>query len=220
MSKKLVAMTVIVCMVVSLTVCAGSSVPAAAESNARTSATEETETEAAAVQEEDAENEKWDQLAALGKVQTKNGLLFVTITMPAELEGEDVTQESLDEKAGDNFLSAVLNEDGSVTYKMTKKQYKEMLKELVEGLDESLQGLIDESSCSFTDIKRNDDFTEFEVTISGEELNLVDAFSMMTFYMTGGVYGVFTGKTPEAVIVNFYNAKGELVDTADSSKME
>jgi hypothetical protein len=38
--------------------------------------------------------------------------------------------------------------------------------------------------------------------------------------MYGAIYGIFSGKTPEKVIVNFYNTNGDLIETADSSQME
>ena len=40
---------------------------------------------------------------------------------------EAPTQESLDEAAGENYISAVLNEDGSVTFEMNGQQYADLL---------------------------------------------------------------------------------------------
>ena len=50
-------------------------------------------------------------------------------------------------------------------------------------------------------------------------MGFADSFATLAFYLYGGMYGIFTGKTPEKVIVNFYNPSGDLISTADSSKM-
>ena len=80
--------------------------------------------------------------------------------------GEEITQEEIDAKAGENFISGKLNEDGSVTYKMTKKQHKEMMDGVVESIESSLNEMVEGEDYSFTEIKHNKDFTEFDITIS------------------------------------------------------
>ena len=177
------------------------------------------ESSAESTASEDVDNTAWDTLESMGNIETVNGFLTVSITMPKDFVGEDITQEALDEKAGERYVSARLNEDGSVTYKLTKKQHKDMMGEIVASIDESLQGMVDGTDYSFTEIKHNDDYTVFDVTAGGDELGLTDSFATLAFYMYGGMYGIFTGKTPEKVIVNFYNPNGELISTADSSNM-
>ena len=55
-------------------------------------------------------------------VQVDENLLTVEITVPKEFVEEGTTQETLDASLADGIQSATLNEDGSVTYVMTKKQ--------------------------------------------------------------------------------------------------
>ena len=185
-----------------------------------TAQTEQTEENEAAPEDDGVEDESWDDLASLGQVETENGIFFVTITLPANLVGEEVTQEELDEKVGESYLSATLNEDGSVTYKMTKAQHKAMLDGFASSMQESIQEIIDSDDYATTAVTYNEDMTQFDVTVSTEELGLYDSFSVLTYYMYGAIYGIFSGKTPEKVIVNFYNANGDLIETADSSQME
>ena len=175
--------------------------------------TTEAETEEAIV------DEGWDELEALGNIQTENGILTATITFPKDLVGEEITQEEIDAKAGENFISGKLNEDGSVTYKMTKKQHKEMMDGVVESIESSLNEMVEGEDYSFTEIKHNKDFTEFNITIAGEELSFADSIATLGFYMYGGMYGIFTGHKADHVVVNYYNAAGELIRSADSDSL-
>ena len=182
--------------------------------------TEEPSTEADASEEDGIDDEGWDQLESLGQVETENGIFTVTITLPADLVGEDVSQEELDKKVGETYISARLNEDGSVTYKMTKAQHKAMMEGFIASAEEAIQEIINSDDYATTAVTHNKDLTEFDVTLSTDELGLYDSFSVLAYYMYGAMYGIFSGKEPEKVIVNFYNANGDLIETADSSNME
>lgn len=212
--KKLISLLLIMSLAVSLCSCTSNTSSSAA--NNETSAASETETET--LSEEEQLEEDRDELSAIGDVEVENGILTVSVTVPSDFVGE-TTQDELDEKAGDTYVSAKLNDDGSVTYKMTKNQHKEMLEGIVEGIDSSLQDMVDDDSYSFTSIKHNDDYTQFDVTISGTELNFSDSFATLAFYMYGGLYGIFSGHRADNVIVNFYDQDGNLINTGDSDNL-
>lgn len=73
---------------------------------------------------------------------------------------------------------------------------------------------------NFTDIKVNSNFTEFTVTTKSTELNFKESFSVMEFYVYGGMYNIFTGKKADNIHVDFVNAdSGEIISSADSSNM-
>lgn len=188
--------------------------------------TDESENETAAdpgtnSDESDIEDEGWNQLESLGKVQTENGILTVTVTIPADIAGEDVTQEELDADAGETYQSATLNEDGSVTYKMTKKQHRAMMDSIVEAFDESIQELVnDDETYTFTEIKHNKDFTSFDLTVDADDVGFNETFAVYVFFIYGGMYGTFSGHTPDKIIANYYNTSGDLLYTFDSSEME
>ena len=185
------------------------------EETAEVSVSEATE-DISSTEDDDFEKDM-EELSAIGDVEVENGILTVSITIPAELVGE-ITQEELDEGKGTNYVSAVINDDGSVTYKMTKAQHKEMLASLVKGFDEGIQEMVDDNeNYSIASVTYNEDFTVFDVTMDGNELGLGDSFSVMAFYMYGGMYGIFTGKRPEHVVVNFYDPEGNLIESGDSA---
>jgi predicted small lipoprotein YifL len=167
----------------------------------------------------EADREGLDKLQSMGNIQTENGILTVTITLPADL-AEGITEEELDAGKGENYISAVRNQDGSVTYKMTKQQHKKMLTQLTETFDSSLQELINDETYTVSNITHNRDFTVFDVTLEGTELGFSDSFSALSMYMYGGMYGVFSGQRPEHVIVNFRDPNGNLIQSGDSADIK
>ena len=182
---------------------------------------EETAAQETPVSEEDQiVDEGWEQLESLGKVETENGLFFVRLTLPKEFVGEEITQEKLDAETGTGYLSAKLNEDGSVTYKMTKKQHKAMLDEMVKSIDDALNQMVDSSDYSFAEITHNKDFTSYDVKLDTDEIGFAESFMTFGFFMYSGFYAIFTGKTPDNVAVNFYRPDGSLIDTVNSKDLE
>lgn len=197
--------------------------PAADSENSKSAEQSGQETESAdssAEQGDDPEDEDLAALAALGNVETENGILTVSITVPADLVGE-TTQEDLDASKGELYQSAVRNDDGSVTYKMTKKQHRAMLENLAEAVDESAKEMIeDEENYTIAAVSHNDDCTEFNVTLDGTEIGFGDYFTTYSFFMYGLLYGRFSGHIPEHIIVNFYDPNGNLIEAVDSADLE
>lgn len=162
--------------------------------------------------------EDWDKLSAIGDVEVENGIMTVALTVPADL-AQNTTQETIDAGIGTQYQSAIRNEDGSITYKMTKAQHQAMVEQLAVSFDRSLQELVDDESHMISNITRNDDFTVFDVTLDGTELAMSDAYTAFGLYMYGDMYGVFNGSRPEHVIVNYYDPNGNLIDSGDSATM-
>lgn len=162
-------------------------------------------------------------LEAVGDIDVDENLLSVTITLPAEYTDPEMTQEDYDAaaKETDGIKSATLNDDGSVTYVMTKARHRQMLQEIVDQYTEQNNAMIgSEDYPNITDIKANDDFTEFTVTTTSTELSLMESLSVLQFYVEGGMYGIMSGKSVDNIHIDFVNADtGEIIDSADSSNM-
>ena len=128
------------------------------------------------------------------------------------------TQADLDANvSAGKFLSAKLNDDGSVTYKMTKGQHKEVMEGIKESIEEALDEMIASEDYSSTKIEPNSDFTKFKVTTTSSELNLAESFSVLAFYMYGGMYNVFNGTEVENIAVEFVSgATGQIIKGASS----
>ena len=167
------------------------------------------------------ENENVSDIDSLGDMEVDKGVFNVEITVPSEYVGEK-TQEELTALAEENgYKSVTLNEDGSATYIMSKSQHKKMMDELKESFDTSLQEMLQsEEYPSITDIKHNDDYTDFTVTTSHTELDLAESFSTMVFYMYGGMYAAFNDSDVDNVHVSFINSvTGEIISEANSKDL-
>ena len=211
--KRFLALVLSVSIIASLTACGGS-----ADTNAGSSSASQSSAEAVSSESVDGINDSaWDELESVGNIQTENGILTASITIPAELVGDEMTQEELDANAESSYISAKLNEDGSVTYKLTKQQHKAMLDDFVETMDQSIQEMLDSEDYAFTDIKYNDDYTQFDVTLSTDEVGFAEGFAALAFYVYGGMYGIFSGHTADNITVNYYDSNGNLIDSANSN---
>ena len=208
-------------MVSSLSACGSND----SESKRTVASTVEQATVATETQEVTKEASKEDELAAdmaeleaIGDVEVENGFLTVSITLPKDLVTDEVNQKKLDAEAGNSYLSAKLNNDGTVTYKLTKAQYRAMLDGITEGMKESFKEMIDNENYSIADIKHNDTYSMFDVTLDTDTVGLGDSFTVLAFYMYGGLYGIFSGNRADNVIVNFYNPAGNLIESGNSAE--
>ncbi|MDR1773012.1 MAG: hypothetical protein LBS02_20630 [Hungatella sp.] len=155
--------------------------------------------------------------------ETKNNLdaignADVELNIPAKLIGEQA-QDDLNELCKQKgYKSITLNDDGSATYILTKKQHKKMMNELKDNINSSISEMIgSEDFPNFTDITYNENFTEFEISTKSTELNMADRFSILGFYMYGGMYNIFNGTAADNISVKFVNAdSGEEILTANS----
>ena len=163
-----------------------------------------------------------NQETIAGAIQVEKELFDVVITFPADLMGE-TSQEELDKMVQEGVVhSAVLNQDGSVTYEMSKRQHKKIMKAMEEEFEKSVSELVGSAEYpNFTEIQIEDNFTHFKVFTKSEELDLSESFSVLFFYMIGGMYSVLSGNNEPVIVVDFINADtGKVIETADSSQMQ
>ena len=161
-------------------------------------------------------------LDALGDIEVDKKLFDVTITIPADYMGEEATQADLDVTCAEKgYKSITLNEDGSATYVMTKAQHKEMMDETCALIDQSLNEMIgSESYPNITAIEANEDYTEFVVTTKSAELDMAEAFSVMGFYIYGGLYAIYNGVEVDNISVKFVNADtGKVISESNSADL-
>lgn len=162
--------------------------------------------------------------SATNQIQVEKQLFDVALTLPVDYVEDGTTQEQLEEeiKSNNGIKSVKLNEDGSVTYKMTKKAHQEMMQSMADSIDEAMKEIVDSEDCpDFVDVAANEDYTVFTVSASSNELTLSEEFSVLAFYFYGGLYGAYSGETPENIHVDFVNAEtGEVIESSDSAEME
>lgn len=213
--KKIISILVCLSILLSCAACGGSSsAPSSSPADsvpAPSSSSEPTDTD-----------QIMNDLDSLGDIEVEKDLFDVTLTIPAEYVG-DTTQEELDQDVAEGRIhSATINEDGSITYVMSKSQHKQLLSEIATGLNEALSDMVGSDDYpNITDIKANDDFTSFTVTTTSTELSMQESFSVLGFYIYGGMYAIFSGDEADNIHVDFVNAEtGEILASSDSKDME
>ncbi len=161
-------------------------------------------------------------IEAIGDVDVDNGLFNVTLSIPADFVDAEKTQADYDAMIQEKgYKSITLNEDGSLTYVMTKSQHKGLMAEMRTSFEESLDEMVgSEDYPNFVGIKANELFTEFKITTKSEELDLAESFSVLAFYMMSGMYNIFNGTEVDNCKVTFINERsGEVISESNSSEM-
>lgn len=163
-----------------------------------------------------------NKLEAIGDVEVDKGLFNVTIQVPSDFAEAEKTQADYDLIAKEKgWKSITLNEDGSLTYEMTKNQHKELMNETVKSFRKSLDEMISSGEYeNFVNIEVNADYSEFTVITKSEELDMTESFSTMAFYMMSGMYNIFNGTAADNCKVVFINEiSGEIIQEANSKDM-
>lgn len=166
------------------------------------------------------EVEKQDKSDA---VEVNKKLTNVEITIPVSLLGadgeEDIDIDQITEEAKKEGIKEVtLNDDGSVTYTMSKATHKELLEGMGNGIIDSIAELInDEDFSSIKDIIPNKNFSEFEVVVDKEMFeNSFDGFAVLGLVFQSMFYQVFEGVEPDnyKVSINYKdNTTGQVFNT-------
>jgi len=160
------------------------------------------------------------------KIQVDKGLLNVKVTLPASLfKDSQSTNEEIEINAkAQGIKNVIFNEDGSVTYEMSKDTHKKLLDEFKKSIDDSIKEMLSDSegTSSFVSIEYNNNCSEFNVMVDSSKYNEWENLIALGFYYQGLFYQCLQGTDPDnaKVIVNFIDKDtGEVLNIADSSKL-
>ncbi|WP_231593948.1 hypothetical protein [Cytobacillus firmus] len=108
-------------------------------------------------------------------------------------------------------IKVTKNDDGSVTYKMSKAKHKEMMKEMQTELEKTIADTKNgEDFPSVKEVTNNKDFSEFTLEVDREAFgNSFDGFAVFGLGLSGMFYQLFNGVDPED-----YEVKILVKDTA------
>ena len=146
----------------------------------------------------------------------------VTVVIPTVYE-EVKTQEEADrirEKNG--YKSVALEENGSLTIVMTKSQHDELIRDFRTSVDKGISEIIGAGGgSSIEKIEYNEDYSIFTVTVTEEEIGVIERQAADELIMYGALYHVYTGNDADRIRVDYVNAQtGEIIDTADSGSLD
>jgi hypothetical protein len=128
-------------------------------------------------------------------VEVDEGLFDVEVTVPASFFEEETEAEMQARAEESGFTSAKLNDDGSITYQMSKRVYEKVLSDFKTSLNETIQQTVDEQPGIFKSVSYNAKVTEFEVVVDrgAFESDFAAAFVGFSFGIGGMYYQVFDG---------------------------
>lgn len=175
------------------------------------SETKETETEIKETkieEETDTKEETEEETETEEEINVDEKILNVDVTLPTVLIlDEDETVEDLKESAKsiEGFLNVKDNEDGTVTYTMTKAKHKEMMDDFEDNLNKVIEDLIENPEGSITNVEYNNDQSEFKVFVDPEKYNDIELFNGIIFYMQAALYRSFVGAEDFYTTVIFIN---------------
>ena len=163
----------------------------------------------------------------------KCGLLALTLaisTMVTACENSEVTVELPETYANlmglgdyglgeneDGYKKMTKNEDGSITFVFTQKQYDALMSNLKAHIEESMSTTDDFEHV--TEITANEDFTYFTFVYDGDSISFQDALMPTAYVMLGDVYSIFNGN-PDAEIKYEFVSKdtGKVIYSSDSDE--
>ncbi len=175
------------------------------------------------INESEVNTDSKDETADMeGTIAVDENLFTVDVTMPAACF-EDATDESLQKNVEENgYKSGKLNEDGSVTYTVSKAQYSDLLDNMKAMIDETIDEMVSGESKveSFTEITYNEDINEFYVYVDKALYTSWDSLNALSLYVVGAYYQILAGNDDKTIIVDFIDKDtGEVIESGDSSKM-
>ncbi|MDQ0268238.1 hypothetical protein [Cytobacillus purgationiresistens] len=139
-------------------------------------------------------------------VEVDKGLLDVEVTLPASMIEDEEIDSAISEAKEDGISDVIKNEDGSITYKMTKAQHKETMKEMETNLTEAIHELkTSDDYTSIKDVAHNKDFSEFTMEVEKETYeNGFDSLATFGLGFAGMYYQIFDGAQPDNFKVKIF----------------
>lgn len=174
-----------------------------------------------ACNKEDAKQETENVVEDDGKnesIEVDKGLLNVEVTLPASLfENQDI-DEVIEGAKAEGVKEVIKNDDGSLTYIMSKSEHKKVLSEMEEDINQDIEELKSgEDFPSIKDVKKNNSYSEFTIVVNREKFeNSFDGMASIGLGLSAMFYQVFSGVDDEKakVTVNFEDENtGEIIDT-------
>jgi len=168
--------------------------------------------------EESTNKEKETEENSGESVDVDKGIFNVDVTLPASFFEGSTEEEIIAEAKENDFKEAVVNEDGSVTYTMSKSKHEELMKEMKESVVSTIDDIINSGDyTSIKEISYNKDFTEFDVKVNRQQYEEgFDGFAILGLVMSSAYYGAFDGKSEEELQIVFNmidESTGETYDT-------
>lgn len=157
-----------------------------------------------------------------GPAETQEPKELVTVVIPTVYESVASQKEADEIRDKNGYESAVLSEDGSLTIVMEKSRHEEMLRSFKKSVDEGIAEIIGAEGDSAIDkIEYNDEYSVFTVTVSADEIGIVERQAADELVMYGTLYHIYSGNDADHIQVDYVRSgSGEVIETADSGSLD
>lgn len=151
-------------------------------------------------------------------VSVKKNLLSVDVTIPAALLEEADLAETKADMEEDGAKDIQENEDGSLSFKMSKSDHKEMMQDMQSGIEEMIEDLSGgEDFPSIESVNAKPPYSSFNVTVDREAYeNSLDGFANLTLAISGMYYQVLNGAEGETTTVTIHLKDADTGEEYDS----
>lgn len=138
-----------------------------------------------------------------GSLDVEKGFFDVTITLPASMVDSTDTGATIAEAWDKGIGEVVLNEDGSLTCRMSRSAHSRLMKELREGFDETVEEMkTDGGYPSIREIRCNKNLTIITMLVEREMFeNSFDAFAILGLGFSAMFYQLFDGVQEDNLLV-------------------
>lgn len=151
-------------------------------------------------------------------IEVAKNLFSVEVTLPAMFfEGEDLETAAADARA-EGVGEVTVNEDGSLTYRMSKADHREIVAEMETGVLEAVEDITSSGDYpSISDVAHSRDYSEFTMTVNRDEFEGgFDGFAGLGLGLVASYYQLFAGTSADdlEVIVHVADeATGDIIQT-------
>ncbi|CAG9620353.1 hypothetical protein [Sutcliffiella rhizosphaerae] len=144
------------------------------------------------------------------------GLLDVEVTIPSEML-EEADLDAVVAEVEAEGIEVTKNEDGSLTYKMSKSQHQEMMTEMEQAIKESIEEIKTSGDyVSIKDIKHSNSYNEFTIVVDKAAFeDSMDGFVTIGLGTLGMAYQTYDGVAPDKNKVQLYYEDEETNEVFD-----
>ncbi|MHA7963722.1 hypothetical protein ACX93W_06200 [Paenibacillus sp. CAU 1782] len=153
-------------------------------------------------------------------VEVDKGLFSNEVTLPASMfEGQDFEQIVAQAKE-EGIGEVIQNDDGSITYKMSKSAYKTMMDEMEQGLLDYVNELKSGTDfASIKDVTHNKSFSEFTLIVDKAAYESgFDGMASLGIVVAASYYQLFNGVSSDDLKITI-NAQDESTKEVFSTRV-
>lgn len=153
-------------------------------------------------------------------IQEVNTLPDAEIIIPSALAGDEIS-EYVTEKS---TVEETLPTDNTVKISLTGEERTKIVNDISTEISEKIKIILDDEDYypDIVSITPNSDCTEFTIALKNGVMNTYESMLVMSFYMIGDKYQIYSGIPTEMVktVVKFVNDEtGEIISETNSTSM-